>query len=174
MGHLVHEPFPLHITAVQYLSFADGTAPRSAAPNICQNWTAERVCDAKDPGTQGHAGPQLTQRLHRLLPHATQWGTWPNSLTPWKYMLSIMKESLQMLSILDHLVHRLSPLKAFEHLEFWSCSLYRIKSVKQFLFCFFRKSICPKVSSTMTTWCQLCWICTWQELKPPAQLSDLD
>lgn len=37
-----------------------------------------------------------------------------------------------------------------------------------------RRSIFPQLSSTMTTWRQQCWTYTWQELKPPAQLSDLD
>lgn len=36
----------------------------------------------------------------------------------------------------------------------------------------FRKSIYQPQSSFMTTWCRQCWICIWQELKPPAQPSD--
>lgn len=48
-----------------------------------------------------------------------------------------------------------------------------VKSVKWLLFRFFRKSTFPQPSSTTTTWCRRCWICTWQEPKPPAQLSDL-
>lgn len=62
------------------------------------------------------------------------------------------------------------PLGAFEHLEFWSCRFHQSNG-SCFRFC--RKSIFPQLSSTITTWCQQCWICTWQELKPPAQLSDL-
>lgn len=35
-----------------------------------------------------------------------------------------------------------------------------------------RKSINQTQSSLMTTWCPRCWICFWQELRPPAQPSD--
>lgn len=36
----------------------------------------------------------------------------------------------------------------------------------------FRKNIYQTRSSFTTTWCRQCWICIWQELKPPAQPSD--
>lgn len=55
--------------------------------------------------------------------------------------------------------------------KYWALEI--IKKSKLFLFHSFRKSILTQLNSIMKTWCRQCWICTWQELRPPAQPSDL-